>query len=389
MNFILHIDINAFFASVEQIINPKLVDIPFAVGGRTSRSVVASANYIARSYGVKSGMPIFQAKKKCKELIFIPAHFDLYDEYSNRFFNLIRTKFTNIIEVFSIDECFIDITHLCKTKEEAINFAKKIQETIKQKLNLSVSIGISYNKFLAKMASDLKKPNGITSIFTNDEIQQKIWPLPITELIYLGKSSSEILYKNGFKTIKDIANPKNNEKLKKLLNKNWYSFFLHANGIDPEPINTKFRKPKSISSSRTFLTNTNNYEEITKTIYTLVTEIVNKLELYNFEGKTISLIIRYPNFKTISKSITTNKYYSNLDEINSFLLNIYDLNFANQEIRLIGAGISNLRDYTHNSEGLLSNSNSNKESKNITMKIIDDLNKKFKIDIIDLAKNKI
>lgn len=174
MHYIFHIDANAFFASVEALIDPKLKNVPFAVGGRTSRSVVASANYLARSYGVKAGMPIFQAKKVCPKILFVPAHFELYEEYSQKMFNVIKQRVTNRIEQFSIDECYVDGTNLCKSEKDALKLAKSMQQMILDETGLGVSVGASYNKFLAKMASDMKKPLGITSIFSAEDIQNRI-----------------------------------------------------------------------------------------------------------------------------------------------------------------------------------------------------------------------
>ena len=188
MRYILHIDLNAFFASVEELLNPKLKTKPIAVGGSTSRAaVVSSANYIARKYGVKAAMPIFKARKLCPELAVVSHHFDEYEKYSNIFINFVSTKLTNNIEIMSIDECFADITHLCKTPNEAIKIARRFQQKLKDYTGLKCSIGVSYNKFLAKMASDFKKPYGITAIFTKNEFKKLKILLIRTMLIYLKK----------------------------------------------------------------------------------------------------------------------------------------------------------------------------------------------------------
>ena len=175
MKTILHIDIDAFFASVEEMYDNTLKNKPIAVTGiHSKRSVISCPNYIARGYGVKSAMPVFIAKQKCKNLILVPHHFSRYEHYSNIFMSLIRTNVSNKIEIMSIDECFVDITHLCNATYNSFDIAKKIQRLVYKKLGLSISIGISYNKFLAKMASDLKKPMGIVSILTKNDIIKKI-----------------------------------------------------------------------------------------------------------------------------------------------------------------------------------------------------------------------
>lgn len=204
-------------------------------------------------------------------------------------------------------------------------------------------------------------------------------------MLYLGKASCEELGKYGIKTIKDVANPKNNEILKNVLNKNWYLHFLHANGIDPDPVNTLANQPKSISASNTFLNNTRDYEEITKMIKSLVDEISRKLQDDNLEGKTISIIVKYPDFKSVTKSISTNKYYSTYEDILTVVLNLYDLYFANQEIRLIGAGISNLVPKQEYMGGLVDPYTKKKIQPNQLDKVIKDINDHFEIDIIDYA----
>jgi DNA polymerase-4 len=164
MKYILHVDINSFFASVEELQNPSYQNKPIAVAGHTKRSVVSSANYIARGYGVKAAMPIFMAKNLCHDLIIVTHHFDLYHEYSETFIKLISEKFTNNIEIGSIDECYVDITMLVNKGQSPIDVATRIQTTIKKQLGLNCSIGVANNKFLAKMGSDYRKPLGITTM---------------------------------------------------------------------------------------------------------------------------------------------------------------------------------------------------------------------------------
>jgi DNA polymerase-4 len=164
MRYILHVDINAFFASVEELQNPMYIGKPIAVSGHTKRSVISSANYIARKFGVKAAMPVFMAKKLCPSLLILNHHFELYHQYSERFIKLISEQFTNNIEIGSIDECYVDITNLVKSKRQPLDIASAIQNSIKKNIGLNCSIGIANNKFLAKMASDYQKPMGITTM---------------------------------------------------------------------------------------------------------------------------------------------------------------------------------------------------------------------------------
>jgi DNA polymerase-4 len=171
MKTILHVDMNCFFPSVEEILNPKLKNKPVVVGGRTKRSVVASANYEARRYGIKAAMPLYRASILCPKAIIVEPHFREYERYHNLFINLLKEKITDKIEVASIDECYIDITSLIK-KQSAKSIAIKIQNLLKSKLNLGSSIGIGHNRFMSKMGSNYKKPLGITQMFNEDLISK-------------------------------------------------------------------------------------------------------------------------------------------------------------------------------------------------------------------------
>ena len=172
---IFHIDLDAFFATCEEIINPKLKNKAFVVSGRNKRSVICCASYPARKYGIKAGLPVYLEIKKKPDLIIVPGHYELYDMLSKKFFDFIKTNYSNICEEMSIDECFVDVTKVLRHyKNNSYMLAHHMQKNIRKKLGLSCSIGISYNKFLAKMACDLNKPFGITKVISQNDIQNKI-----------------------------------------------------------------------------------------------------------------------------------------------------------------------------------------------------------------------
>ncbi|GHU32175.1 hypothetical protein FACS1894166_04970 [Bacilli bacterium] len=164
MRYILHVDMNSYFASVEEAEFPQYRNKPIIVSGKTKRSVVASANYLARSFGIKAAMPIYMAQRLCPRVVIAIPHFHLYQEYADRFIELIAEKFTNNIEIASIDECYVDISAIAKTDAAAVKVAERIQTAIKTTIGLKCSIGVANNKFLAKMGSDYKKPLGITTM---------------------------------------------------------------------------------------------------------------------------------------------------------------------------------------------------------------------------------
>ena len=391
MQYILHIDLNAFFASVEELLNPKLKTKPIAVGGATSRAaVVSSANYIARKYGVKAAMPIFKARKLCPELVVVNHHFDEYEKYSDIFINFVLTKLTNNIEIMSIDECYADITHLCKTVNEAIKVARRFQQKLKNQTGLKCSIGVSYNKFLSKMASDIRKPNGITAIFTENDIKQYIWPLPVEDMFLIGKSSSSKLIKNNIKKIKDIADKKNVDILKKVLHNQWIFYFQNANGIGDDQLDHSHNMPKSLSNSQTFLTDTSNLDEINLKIEELTKSMVNRMKHYSLVGKRLSLYVKYPNFTTSTKNYSSTKSLSDYYEIVRILKNMYVDNFQNVTIRLIGVGISQLHLNKQPNSMLFDNYVENNKIIEDQYQIIkENINDEFKLDIIDIASKKL
>ncbi|MBP5256773.1 MAG: DNA polymerase IV [Mycoplasma sp.] len=391
MRYILHIDLNAFFASVEEILNPKLKFKPIVVGGKTSRaSVVSCANYNARKFGVKGGMPIYKAKKLCRELIVVSHHFDEYEKYSNIFIDFISQKLTNNIEIMSIDECFVDITHLCSNSKEAFNIAKTIQKRIYNSIGLKCSIGISYNKFLAKMASNFRKPYGITSIFNKKDIEQYIWPLPIEDMFLIGASSSKKLRKYKISIIKDITDKKNIDILKKVFHNQWEIHFCHANGEGNDQLDYSHNIPKSLSNSETFLTDTNNLDEINLKIEELTKSMISRMNYYDLVGRRLSITVKFPDFRVTTKNYSSPKLLSDYFEIVGILKNLYIDNFQNVTIRLIGVGISQLK---HNMkpnsmifDDYIEDDKIIKDQYQIIKKNIND---KFKLDIIDIASKKL
>jgi DNA polymerase-4 len=164
MKYLLHIDMDCFFAAVEERLNKRYVNKPMVVSLLASKSIICCANYQARSFGIRAAMPLFKALKLCPSVYVCPPHFNQYERFNHLFVSLIKKYFTNIVEVCSIDECYVDISSLANSKEQAIKVGSNIQARIKKELGLSCSVGVSYNRFLAKMASDYKKPGGITAI---------------------------------------------------------------------------------------------------------------------------------------------------------------------------------------------------------------------------------
>ena len=182
---LFHIDLNAFFANAEMLRHPEYKGKPLAIGSLSSRSVLATANYEARKFGVHSAMPVFQAKEKCPGLVIVPGDYEYYRKLSSRFFAYLR-RYSDKLEPLSIDECFLDVTEQIKKYPRPLDMAVQIQQGVLKEIGLSCSIGVGPNRFLAKMASDMKKPMGIT-VLRKSEIRNKLWPLPIEQMYGSGK----------------------------------------------------------------------------------------------------------------------------------------------------------------------------------------------------------
>ena len=384
MNNIFHLDLDAFFASVEEVIDRTLKNKPMVVSGRLKNSVVSTANYEARKLGIHSAMPIFEAKKIYGGLVVVSGHYHLYDEYSQKFFKILRTFFTNNIEESSIDECYIDISDIIKKHKNEIELAKKIQKTVQHELGITVSIGISYNKFLSKMATDLNKPNGITIIDKNN-LEQILWPLNINRMFLIGNSTANKLKKNNINTIGDLAKCEDINLLKSILNKNWFTHLEHANGNGNAKLDLSYNKPKSISTSHTLLNPSNDLNELQNYLKYMIKEIVDKLNYYNLKGRTISIVYKKINRKNYNKSTTVSNYINSFEQIYHHVLELLDQCFFDEEWRLIGAGISNL---IENDREELNIFNIIKKQKNAYIKIIDEVNSKIKKDILFLASEK-
>lgn len=336
---IFHIDLNAFFASAEVVRNSALEGLPIVVGGLSKRSVVCTASYVAREYGVRSAMPLFKALELCPDLIVLKGDYDWYKELSGRFFSYLKT-FTPCIEIASIDECYMDVTEIICNYKRPLDLAWQIQQEVKEKLSLTCSIGVGPNKFLAKMASDMKKPMGIT-VLRKQEIERKLWPLSIDNMFGIGKKTAATLKKNGILTIKDIADPRNESYLLTTLGKQGRSVILNARGKGNDVLvyNTTLQ---SLSQSTTINHDVEEYSEICNIFRTLSKSLSKRAREHEVEGKMISVSIRYHDFRNVIRSLNID-YYTNDPGIlyeNAMLL--FDQNFENIPIRHLGIGLGSL-----------------------------------------------
>lgn len=335
---VFHIDINAYYASAHRVLNPELQGKPVVVAGSRRGSVVTTASYEARAYGVESAMPVEQALSLCPNLIVEKVDFDLYKRLSAQFFNIIRS-FSPYVQVASIDECYVDVSEVIKKYEKPLDLAVDIQKTVYQKLLLPISIGVGPNKFLAKMASDMKKPMGIT-VLRIREVEEKLWPLPIEEMHGIGKKTVPRLKSIGVFTIGDLAKKKVSD-VRIILGNRAQEFIDKANGYDQSPLEL-VRNAKSMGQSRTFKNALYDLEEIRSAIMTEIIEIEARMEEQKVLGRTVQFSIRFENFQTAVRSQTFDYYLEDRYEIFERVMDLYAEFEGEGGVTFLSVSLSNL-----------------------------------------------
>ena len=294
---ILHIDVNNFFASIEIMLNPNLKGLPVAVCGSEDdrHGIVLAKSYEAKKFGVKTAETIWQAKKKCPKLIIVPPQYEEYKKYSKLIQN-IYYSYTDQVEPFGLDECWLDVTGSLKLFGSVENIAEEIRERIKKEIGVTVSIGVSFTKTFAKLGSDLKKPDAITYI-SKENFKNIVWPLATNEIIGVGKSTFKILEEMNLKTIGELANC-DISLLEQKLGKHGRILWKRVNGIDDEIVdsNTYIASPKSIGNGKTFRNDLTKIEDIRSAFQNLTYEISNKLKKHKLEAKNIQIVIRDNQF---------------------------------------------------------------------------------------------
>lgn len=339
----MHIDLNAFFASAEQLRDPSTLGKPLAVGGRGRRAVISTASYEARKYGVHSAQPVYQALKLCPDLILKPVDFRFYHILSNSFFGYLE-RYSRLIEPVSIDEGFVDLTLYLKDKKEPLEALKEIQQGLLKEVGLPCSIGIGPTKFLAKMASDMKKPLGIT-ILRRRDIKDKLYPLPIEDFFGIGKQSAAKL-KERFSifTIGDLKKKMDGdeESLKHFFGKQYESIKDHINGYGSDVVDPTPRDPKSIGRSVTLEHDSDDLEEIFSIFEVMAEEIMGEMRKHKKASKTVDVTFRDGSFITKSKSMTYKEPIRNEKELLDAAKSIYKANFLGKEARLVGLTLQNL-----------------------------------------------
>ncbi len=291
---ILHCDLNNFFASVSLLFNPTLYDVPIAVCGSKEQrhGIVLAKNELAKSYGVKTAEAIFEAQAKCPDLVILPPIMDKYKEYS-RLAHEIYCRYTDMVEPFGIDECWLDVTGSTMLFGSGEQIANRIRNDIKRELGITASVGVSFNKVFAKLGSDMKKPDAVT-VISRENFKEKVWRLPASDLLYVGKRTAERLRSSGIVTIGDICLCSDN-MLKRMLGKSGVELKKYAMGEDDSPVASTEDEyiPKSIGRSVTYAKDFETEDEVEKTFFELAENISDNLRKYGLYAGGIQVHIRY------------------------------------------------------------------------------------------------
>ena len=298
---ILHCDCNSFFASVETALNPSYRNVPMAVCGSQEdrHGIVLAKNDLAKKYGIKTAETVYSAKKKCPSLVIASPHYKEYEYYSQKV-NAIYSEYTDKVEPFGIDESWLDVTASRRVFGSGEEIAELIRQRIKRELGITVSIGVSFNKVFAKLGSDYKKPDAIT-VISKDNFEQIVYPLPASELLFVGKRTSEELLKIGIRTIGDLANT-SRDMLKHKLGKMGEMLSDYAKGLDESPVGTdEAREIKSISNGFTFRHDLVTREDCRVGLDFLCEEIGAKLRNKALKCSTVALSIKDTRLKTIQR----------------------------------------------------------------------------------------
>jgi len=297
---ILHLDMDAFFASVEQRDRPELRGQPVIIGGLGGRGVVSTCSYEARRFGVRSAMPVAQARRLCPDGIYLFPDMARYAAVSRQMMAIL-SRYTPLIEKLSVDEAFLDVTGSRLLFGDGVTIARRLKAEISAELGLTASVGVSYNKFLAKLASDLEKPDGLV-VLTPADIESRVHPLPVTRLWGVGKKSAEQLERLHLRTIGDVAKM-DVDKMRRYLGSMADHLYALAHGRDDRPVETG-REAKSVGQETTFEEDVRELAVLEATLLAQVETVARRLRQKGVEGRTVTLKLRYAPFQTITRSHT-------------------------------------------------------------------------------------
>lgn len=341
---ILHVDQNCFFASVEMKSHPEWRNVPMAVGGDSKQrhGIILAKNPLAQKAGVKTAEAIWQAKQKCPDLLVVPAHFDQYVYYSDRIREMFL-QYTDKVEPFGLDECWLDVTGSSLGTPRKI--ADEIRARVKEELGLSCSVGVSFNKSFAKLGSDYKKPDATTEI-TRENFKSIVWPLPVSDLLYVGRATNSAFTKMNVKTIGDLA-ALNPDFVMSVLGKNGYALWVSANGLENDPVSpASYARPlKSIGNSTTTPRDMENRSDVWKVVCTLSAQVASRLRKHHFYAGTVTIWVRDTNLQSYEKQRALPAETNDEKEIAKLAMELFDESYDwHAPLRSFGVRTTHLTD---------------------------------------------
>ena len=336
---IIHIDMDAFFASVEQRDNPELCGKPVIIGGLSGRGVVSTASYEARVFGVRSAMPMSKARRLCPDGVYLWPNMDKYQAVSVQL-SEIFDRYSPLVEPLSLDEAFLDVSGMEWLYADSVEIARRIKADIRTELCLTASAGVAVNKFLAKLASDMKKPDGLVVIRPGQE-EAILKNLPIRRLWGVGEVSAAALEKQGIRTAGQLA-AMDVRRLEGLFGKQAHDWAALAGGIDERPVLSR-QAPKSIGAEETFAEDLTRREDIDAELLGLVDRVGSRLRKQGIAGRSVTLKVRFGSFRTVTRSRTLDEATNIDDVIYDVVRELYRSLIVSEGIRLLGVSISQLQ----------------------------------------------
>ena len=384
---IFHIDQNCYFASVEMISRPELRSVPMAVAGdaKVRHGIILAKNEPAKKYGIKTAEAIWQAKAKCPELVLVDAHHKKYEFYSKKLREM-YSEYTDKVEPFGLDECWLDMTGIVSDYDEAENIALEIRNRVKEEFKLTCSVGISFNKVFAKLGSDYKKPDA-TTVFRDDNWQEIIWPMPVSDLLFVGRHTSEKLSKINIKTIGDLARA-DGEYISRYLGKAGVQLWEYANGLDDAPVaESGFKRiPKSVGNSTTTAEDMTSDRQIERTLHMLSESVAERLRKHALKGTVVQITVRDRDLCIYEKQKIIYKPTDDAREIYAAAKELFKGSYDwNKGVRSIGVRCTKLVESDSGEQLSLFTEVKARERDDRLNKAIDDINSRYGSGVIKSA----
>ena len=386
---IFHVDVNSAFLSWEAAKRvkqglPDLREIPSCIGGDPKKrtGIVVAKSIPAKKYGIQTGEPMGMALQKCPDLVCVPSDFALYDRCSKAF-KSICASYAPVMESFSIDEVFLDMTGTGQIYPDPVATACEIKDRIYRELGFTVNVGISTNKLLAKMASDFEKPNKVHTLYP-EEVPQKMWPLPVRDLLFLGKASEKKLVQNGIRTIGDLARANEKEIQMLLGEKAGHQLYLSANGIDDSPVKAQREEAKGISVETTFDEDIVSYEQIFPILLSQCDIVAARMRREGKKCNCVAVSFRTLEFKNKSHQRKLDNPTDVTNEIYQNVRQLFQESWSGQPLRLIGVALTGLTEDDFIQMSLFENPKKREQQKKLD-EAMDNIRKKFGNDKISRA----